>query len=157
MKFYFLPRAEVLSCEQIQGLIGIDPRHTDEEVLNFTGIYRVVELSREQDPFLSPESVYEIREGVAYERESSLPLPLTEAKEKARQYLLEQSRGFVRSSVECSGFPPEFLLLESLVNSNLLKSLRESIEKEALSVEKKLESVENASNVNELRRICYGG
>lgn len=157
MRFYFSPRDEVLSCEQIQGLTGVDPRATDKEVLNFMGIFKVSELGGGRDPFLSPESVYEIKEGVAYERQSPEPLPLIEAKEKARQYLLERSRNVVQSAVESSGVSPEFLAVESLSSLKFLKSLRDQISNEALNLERKLSLIENASVVNELKEICYGG
>lgn len=156
MKFYFLPRGEVFSCEQIQGLTGIDPGVTDKEVLNFTGIFKVSELKGGRDLFLSPDPVYEVEGGIAYERQSPTPLPLSDAKEKARQYLLEQSRNVVQSVIECSGLPPEFLMVDSLAELTSLKTLRSQIEMEAFNLERRLNLIEKANCIDDLKKACYG-
>lgn len=155
MNYYFSPQKRVCDRSQIMGSIGMDPLATDEKVLNYLGIYRIAEWSGERNIFFSPESEYEIVDGLAHQRPSQSPLPLSEAKEKAEQLLISQFRSKVQSLCECSGLPVEILSLSNDFGIPSLVELRERLSNEALGLSKSLKSVEEAKDVDQLQKICY--
>lgn len=154
--YFFVPKNQAFDKDQIRGLTGVNPDETDPEVLRYLGILRIVKWEGERDFFLSPSSLFRVDNELVYEEPSSEPLPIDEAKVKARQHLLNLCKLETQSLTEGSGFPLEFLLLEGVLKIEALTSLKEQIRDRAELMAKQLKAIEEASNVDTLRQICFG-
>lgn len=153
MDYYFKATNQAYSKEQIQGLVGIDPETTDDEVLNFYGIYRIRNQSYERDVFRADEKEYKIDGLHAYPVQSSKTLPLEEAKEEARLLASNNFEEKLTALSESFGLSPKLSWAIALSNSDLFKDFRESLLEITVDFENKLKAIEKASNNEQLYQV----
>lgn len=158
MNFFFQPTGQAYSREQIQGLVGIDPEVTDDEVLNFYGIFRVSSFEEKQDVFDSPlDFSYEVRGKFAYRVSAGIQISLSEAREKAKKAAIYKSGQMLFSLRQNSGLTEELFSVAITNDSDYFSELRSRANEITENLGKVLHLIETSEDDCFLREICGDG
>lgn len=155
MEYYFQPTLQAYTAVQIKNIVGFDPSISDDEVLNFHGIYRVVDKGREKNIFDSPQHFsYEIDGCCARKVSAGVSISLEEAKVKTRSIVIQKAENQLSLIREISGLPPELFYMILQQAGDGFADLKAKVSELVSTLESTLQAIENTNDEEFLKNLC---